>query len=484
MGTTIHEATAGSRRRFLIATGGAALAAPFLLSDAAAATGEKGIAPMGPASKYVPTIRMAFVRRKGDYGILWPGAVYDGQAALHKYRKELGTAALQLGIDLAIRQHPLYSLPEAEQWVAECQDRKPDGLLLVVLDRQQHAWPTAKRVVDSGIPAVVFAPVGTAFTTNTASLANVQGSFVCSTDDVTRAIYGMKMIRAAAKLREMRFVVVKGKERKDSEVKHFGTRLRYLPASDFLEEYNRTPLTDEVKQIAAEYVRNATRVSGASKEDVYNGVKSYVVARSLLEREEGDGITMDCLGALGRTKVSLPCIAWSRMLDHGVPAACEADLGAALTHALVQFLFERPGFQQDPVAETSKDCLIGAHCTCPTRLNGFSRPPEPYRLSHHHGNRDAVPVPTWRPGQRMTVADILPSNDDAKPPQMYISSGEVVDNVSVPPAGGCVVSVMVRLDGVTELLAYPGFHQVFFYGDFAKHLRQYCQLFRIEALVT
>ena len=487
MATTLEPAAgcaACSRRRFLAATGGAAFAAPFLLRDAAAATAEKRIAPMGPASKYVPTIRMAFVRRKEDYGILWPGAVYDGQAALRRYRKELGTAALQLGIDLAVRQHPLYSLPEADQWIAECKAKKPDGLLLVALDRQQHAWPTAKKVVESGIPAVVFAPVGTAFTTNTASLASVPGSFVCSTDDVTRAIYGMKMIRAAAKLREMRLVVVKGKERKDSEVKHFGTSLRYLPASDFLEEYNCTPLTDEVRQIAAEYVRNATRVAGASKEDVYNGVKSYVVARSLLEREEGDGITMDCLGALGRTKVSLPCIAWSRMLDHGVPAACEADLGAALTHALVQFLFARPGFQQDPVAETSKDCLIGAHCTCPTRLNGFSRPPEPYRLSHHHGNRDAVPVPTWRPGQRMTVADILPSNSDATPPQMYISSGEVVDNVSVPPAGGCVVSVMVKLDGVTELLAYPGFHQVFFYGDFAKHLRQYCQLFRIEALVV
>ena len=55
------------------------------------------------------------------------------------------------------------------------------------------------------------------------------------------------------------------------------------------------------------------------------------------EREEGDGITMDCLGALGRSKVSLPCIAWSRMLDDGIPAACEADMGAALTHAVVQF---------------------------------------------------------------------------------------------------------------------------------------------------
>ena len=94
---------------------------------------------------------------------------------------------------------------------------------------------------------------------------------------------------------------------------------------------------------------------------------------------------MDCLGALGKTKVSLPCIAWSKMLDHGIPAACEADLGAALTHALVQLLFDRPGFQQDPVAETARECLIGAHCSCPTRLNGFDQKPEQVR--HHASSR-------------------------------------------------------------------------------------------------
>ncbi|MBI4873135.1 MAG: hypothetical protein HY822_00735 [Acidobacteria bacterium] len=85
------------------------------------------------------------------------------------------------------------------------------------------------------------------------------------------------------------------------------------------------------------------------------------------------------------------------MLDHGIPAAGEADLGAAVTQALVRFLFDRPGFQQDPVAGTARECLIGAHCACPTRLSGFDQPPAPYFLSHHHGRRDAVPVPPAGP---------------------------------------------------------------------------------------
>lgn len=477
-----------SRRTFLVAAGSAALAAALERSLAAAASrglrGAKPVAQAGPGSKYVPRMKAAFVRRKGDYGMRWPGAVYDGESALKTYRQQIATAATELGINIDVRREPIYSHGEADQWLAQAEAENLDGLLLVLLDRQDHAWPTAAKAVDSPVPAVIFAPLGAAFTTNTAPLAKKDGAFICSTDDFGQAVYGMKMIKAGAKLREMRFVVLRGSERKEAEVEHFGTKLRYVPESTFLELYNRTPMSEEIEAAAAEYIEAATRVAGPTRQDVLNGLKSYVVARTILEREEGDGITMNCLGALGATDISLPCIAWSRMLDHGVPAVCEADIGACITHALVQYLFDRPGFQQDPVADTSNDCLIGAHCTCPTRLNGFDKEPEPFHLSRHHGNRDAVPLPHWRVGQRVTVADVLLSDKPEVPPEMIISAGEVVDNIAVPPSGGCVVSVSVKLDGVSDLLAYPGFHQIFFYGDFKKELQSYCRLYGIRVQIA
>jgi hypothetical protein len=54
----------------------------------------------------------------------------------------------------------------------------------------------------------------------------------------------------------------------------------------------------------------------------------------------------------------------------------------------------------------------------------------------------------------------------------------------VPPAGGCVVSVAVKLDGDPELLDYPGFHQIFFYGDHKRDLAAYCRLFGLEAVLA
>jgi hypothetical protein len=43
---------------------------------------------------------------------------------------------------------------------------------------------------------------------------------------------------------------------------------------------------------------------------------------------------------------------------------------------------------------------------------------------------------------------------------------------------------MVKLDNVSNVLAYPGFHQVFFYGDYKRELQQFCQLMKIEPVVV
>ena len=230
-----------------------------------------------------------------------------------------------------------------------------------------------------------------------------------------------------------------------------------------------------------DYIKRAKDIRLATRQDVIDGIRSYLVAGKILEDEKADAISMDCLGALGNIDVSLPCISWSRMNDDGIPAICEADTGAIAAHIIIQYLFDRPGFQQDPVADTSDDTLIGAHCSCPTRLNGFNNPPEPFELIHHHGNRDAVPRTIWKKGQRITLLDFMPDKERS---QVLFATGTVVDNLSVPPSGGCVVSVKYKMDGTQDVLSFPGMHQFFFYGDYRRELKNFCQLYNFKAIVV
>ena len=445
----------------------------------------------GPGSTYTPRLRAAFVRRKEEYGMWWPGAVYDGEAARRMYTEEMSQTARRLEADFMLRPEPIYNMEEALAWILEAENDGADGLVLVMLDRQQHSWPTAYRVAESAVPSVIFSPLGTSFTTNTTQLAETPGCLVYSTNDFEQATFGMKMLCASAKMRRSRCVVIKGEDRHDMPLADLGIMLRHVPARTFIEEYNRLPENEEISAMADDFIRRARKITGASRQDVINGIKSFFVARRILEREGADAITMDCLGSLADEPVSLPCISWSRMNDEGIPAACEADYGAVASQIMVQYLFGRPGFQQDPVADTSDDSIIGAHCSCPTRLNGFHEPPEPFDLMHHHGNRDAVPRTLWRQGQRVTCVDLLlASSEDAEGSpaggrsEALISVGSVLGNMEVPPSGGCVVSVKVKFDSHQDVLSFPGFHQLFFYGDYGEQMKDFCRLNGLKARVV
>ena len=129
-----------NRRQFVTAS--ASLVSASMLSPSAGLAQEK-IAPAGPAASFVPTVKAAFVRRKGPYGMQWPGQIYDGEAARAKYLQQLTQTAKEYKIKLDLLSEPLHSLAESQAWLDEAKAAQADGLLLVLLDRQQHTWPSA-----------------------------------------------------------------------------------------------------------------------------------------------------------------------------------------------------------------------------------------------------------------------------------------------------------------------------------------------------
>jgi hypothetical protein len=433
----------------------------------------------GPATSYEPVIEAAIVRRKEDYGMFWPGAVYDGKAAIARYTEQIKNTAKLLGMKLNLRTDPVYSNDEADSWIATVKGKNPDGIVLLVLDRQQHSWPTAYKVADTDIPSVIFAPLGCAFHSNTAPLGDKPGCVVYSTtlEDSGQLQFGMKMLEAGAKMRHSRAIAFRGNEQGESSMGDLGIKVITFPLQAYIDEVNNIPDNSDVMSMTENLMRCATQQIGATREDVINGVKGYFAARRILEREKGDSITL--AGCVDLVKYR-PCIAWATLCDEGIPAVCEGDLGALAANTVVQYLFSRPGFMQDPVPDTAHQAFIGAHCVCATRLNGFDQPREPFKLSHHHGNTDATVVTKWKEGQRVTAIDV--ANRKGEQTEISLLTGRVMDNLSVPPNGGCVVSVRYQIDGINNknVLTVPGMHQVFFYGDYEREIEDFCKLFNFK----
>jgi len=442
----------------------------------------KPVFGFGPASKYVPKIMAAAVRRKDNYGMWWPGEIYDGQAAIDRYAQLVKETAKTLGMELRMRPDPIYSNEEADAWVAEAKDKKPDGIILLVLDRQKHSWPTAYKVADTGIPSIIFAPLGCAFHQNTAPLADKPGCVVYSTtlEDSDQMLYGMKMLEAGTKMGHSRCISISGESHGESVMGDTGITVEHLPLQRYIDEVNNISTNDDVISMTHDLMRRAHRCLGPTQEDVLNGIKGYFAARRILEQENGDSITLG--GCVDLVKYR-PCIAWVTLSDEGIPSACENDLNAIASKTMVQYLFNRPGFQQDPVPDTANRAFIGAHCQCATRLNGFDQPSESFNLSHHHGKTDATVVPVWKENQRVTAIDVSTKKEGQT--EICLFTGTVMDNINVPPNGGCVVSVRYKIDGIDTsqaVLSAPGFHQVFFYGDYGREIEDFCKLYNYKLL--
>ncbi len=73
--------------------------------------------------------------------------------------------------------------------------------------------------------------------------------------------------------------------------------------------------------MADDYLQMAKGIRLSTREDIVNGIKSYLIAGKILSDEKADAISMDCLGTLADKDISLPCISWSRMNDEDIPAA-------------------------------------------------------------------------------------------------------------------------------------------------------------------
>jgi hypothetical protein len=464
-----------SRRRFLGASA-ALLAAP--LFRVAAGEGNLGeyidLASFRPKPKV--RIMTAVTRQKPPYWLGWPGASYDVEGHREQYSRIFAETAKRLGIELEAEPDPLESDEAVNAYVTKLQAEKPDAVLVHLQHLSMWRWPDA--ITKAGIPTIIFAPVGMAFTGHVVEISRRPGVHVVSSLETSGVEQAMRMVRAKRQLEETRLLVVAGEERSETRLNNLGIKIRRVPRPMMHELFARMPENDEVREVAEKMMGSARDVVEPTRQDVLNAARSFTTAKRLMRDEESNAITTDCLGMV-TTKVvpTPPCMAAMMFQDAGVTYGCEADLNAAFSLLLVSYLFDRPGFQNDPVPETVKNRLIVAHCTCGSRLNGFDQPAEPYILRSHSESDIGVSVQVpWRVGQPVTLAQFRNSR------RLILDTGTVTDNVSTPPAGGCRTSVEVVMDRVEDARDVLGFHQAVFYGDHRRDVEAFCQMYGIEVV--
>ena len=465
------------RREFLAGLGlmgGAALAMDWFGSAVSQAM---GAAPRtGPGAK--PRVCVAFSRGRDEYYMGWPGAAFDHKASQALYTETLQKAAARLGVELDVQGEPLRDTNAAGTFLEKTTEAKADGVLLVVMNLND-GWPMIHhflkhREQPKDLPTVVFAPQGTQFTPTLQAFREMPHVFVGATQDVEWLGTGLRMLKTIWQMATTRVAVVHGDQEREQPLAPLGTVLHHVPLERFAEAYDATAEAAEAKDIAAAFRKCAKDCVEPDEGEILEAARTYVANRRLMEAAGCQAVTMDCLGLVGRRRTPPPCMAYMQLLNEGTCGACERDITATLSLLLSSYLLDRPAFLHNPSPNTVRNTYVGAHCTAPTKMDGFDQPDSEYVLrSHHESDWGVAPQVLLREGQAVTMMKFL------NPGELMACTGTLLGNIHTRPddgVGGCRTAFEMAVDDVADTRDIRGHHNVLIYGKHLPMLDAYCQL--------
>ena len=452
-----------SRRGLLAAAGAAAAARIGLLNFASSLFAQQP----KPAGK--PVVRVVYVRPQQEPIVSWPGGNCDIPAQQALFTKTLQDAAKQLDVQLEVRNEPLYKPEDVSALLDQLKKSPPDGLIVGAMSLM--LWEPVKQIVEKrgDIPTIVYSHV-TGFTSHLQLGRNTPKTFVGATQDVEWLAFALRMFNTTWRMKNTRILTITNAG-PDATLKPWGTVLHPIDRQRFEEELRKVEETEEVRAIADFYAKNAEKIIEPTRQEILNAARNYIVCRRLMDAERCHGITIACLGWTNPV-----CMAFSRLLDEGIVAACEADANAVVGELLTILLFNRAGFIQDPSPNTVNNTLIGAHCTSPLKLEGIDKPYRaPYMLRSYHTRTGCSVQALWPVGKEVTILQA-----DANSPSLLVGTGRVRANIPQPPTGCCRTAVEIELDRVGDTRDAKGFHQLFILGDHERMCRAYGQLAGIQ----
>ncbi len=426
-----------------------------------------------------PKVRLdaAILQQPRPYWLGWPGKCYDLDQHQKEYRASLANSCQRLAIELHEEDKPIETEAAFTSFAKAVGERKPDGVVVILQHMNCWSWVNSL-AKEASVPLIIFAPIGTSFTGHVAGLGRQRGVYLVSSLEWSAVEDGLRMLRAKRMFEETRLLWILGKEHNETVLDRLGTKVRTIPRNTFNELFDKMPVTEEVKDVASTFRSHAKRVVEPSWQDSLNSARVYTTTKRLLSDEQANGLSMDCLGMVSaKLMPTPPCGAWTMFQDMGVTCGCEADLFGATSLMLTSYLLDRPGYMNDPVAETVKNLLVAAHCVSGSRISGFHEKPAPYILRSHSESGLGVSVQVlWPVGHVVSLVRFQ------NPNELIIDTGTVVSNVNTPPAGGCRTSVEIRMDNVEDCRDVLGFHQVVTLGNHRRIVEDFCQLYGIKVI--
>ena len=255
-----------------------------------------------------------------------------------------------------------------------------------------------------------------------------------------------------------------------------GVRMQYRPIAELVSLMKGVDDADAGREMSR-WRAEASGVINVSDEAFLDACRLYVLLRSIVEKEGLAAVSIDCLGFTMSPKPVLPypCLAFARLRDDGITAACEADVCGMLSSMVLEEISGKPSFMCNLMSmDLQNSKIVLSHCVAPLKLNGPNAASMKYKLHDYHGSgRGVVPEVEFPLGREVITGGF---SKDLKSFSLWPGRIETqvrdTDKAATPQnfmLNVCANTMDVKIrDSGRFLQNIPGLHQVMVLGNYSR----------------
>jgi len=192
----------------------------------------------------------------------------------------------------------------------------------------------------------------------------------------------------------------------DALTRMFGIHYQNIGIESLIESYEQhTKLSRDNVALYQKILKNATRLTNCTKEDVYDSVRMYQALDDLMVYHSCNALTVKCFDFIKGCKATA-CTALALFNQAGIPAACEGDVPSLFSMIFACELTGEPVFMANPIDfDRELNTIDIAHCSVPFSMTnsygfnshfesgigvgveGYLAPGEPYTMVKWIGNK-------------------------------------------------------------------------------------------------
>ncbi|MBD3182417.1 hypothetical protein GF312_09000 [Candidatus Poribacteria bacterium] len=167
-----------------------------------------------------------------------------------------------------------------------------------------------------------------------------------------------------------------------------GTRVRHIESNEFYRWYDRFS-EDEVKAELEIWQDDFGDIIDPAEEELMNATRAYLSLRYLCEREDANGLTVNC-GRFTEERPVVPCLAFARLIDEGVMCSCEGDITAMISSLIIHAVSQQPmlmgnfGYRPGHFEAKENEMTI-EHDVIPLSMGTM-----PFNVRDYHGRKFGV----------------------------------------------------------------------------------------------